>query len=1206
MNFKELCAKSPAFKATVKTAPNTVVLQWDAVEHADGYRVFTSPHGKNVFRGQITATDTSVKFTGCKNGVPVDYKIKAFRIADGPDNFFCESLIAVACPMITPSGLQVKYAKDGSAAIYFENGGDCDGYKVYTCKSGSDRFTFEKYCFAPPCEFISVDDKFSVKLRAFRMIDGEEKLSNFSDPVELAPQEGVKPRVVEMTCPRSNIVLNEQGRFTDTDGILKNNDNKCTIMLGGDICASAALQKEAFNNSGSFDFAFTYLKSLLMSSDFSAASLDVTLDDDRLYSCEDESVTNAPSFLAASFKECGLDAVTVDKSASGAEKALSKYPVNIINDGIVADIAGIKTGFVYTSLNKKTDAAVSSVREKGAEYVIVFCDWADKHSPAVKPAWRTFAGKLAAAGADFIVGCGVNALCEFDIITTDDGREVPVAYSGGCLLRNDPATKYENIGALICVTLQRHNNAVSAARIGYMPYAMRPYGAARVAVPLFESNLSRFSRMEFDDLSAQIAEQLGKKILPMRRREEPRPISFMLNGSSLISGLFADCENVTTDRSHLFISQMAMCGKKTAPDPKFYADAPLPLYYNLAKGFEEYLEEKPSDYLILDLYYTVASALYEMNGVMYSGGKAFKKSPFFKKYKSKLHQLDFTNETVWKHALDGYIDAVNAAFEGRVILVKVTDPGIYKTNFGMVSELDVTLNARQLGAMQDYFIQRVRPYVIDVPRHFCGKVNKAGACFAINRVEEYSRVISRIALYAARGDADPRLNGEYSRLWLSAIQDSFDEISALSDKSFFFDKNSSADYMISRTSADFIATNFDDLARMKDSGYSGFAELLTKFDFGENRLLKTVCAAINNLRRKKLDDPNISKLIELKLSARDDIASALSAFFDEQGIIPECALTAKDLEFYLKCARMYIGGANKTAVIKLVRAFYEKNRPVTVDMWGGRGLARIVGSSDAVTAGTLLTDRSALTAFTKKPEADLSYLDRSSIYYKEFSGSFSEKLGKSGDWIIVDFPDIINAVYRSDKNYYSVPDGFENTNFYNAFCKGDEKHIPYEQGDLDDKFITDAAAKAADYLKGRYGKNIILSRIEYKLNYIDLDGTIKPFDDGDAEKKNAFIRRFEDMFIELTGCHVIELADKFAADRSSCRARPNRFIYEPLFYAQAARALEVILSGKDEKPVSNVDIVSYIERTELLKATNPDMSPALLRQLCGGMYELLM
>ena len=228
------------------------------------------------------------------------------------------------------------------------------------------------------------------------------------------------------------------------------------------------------------------------------------------------------------------------------------------------------------------------------------------------------------------------------------------------------------------------------------------------------------------------------------------------------------------------------------------------------------------------------------------------------------------------------------------------------------------------------------------------------------------------------------------------------------------------------------------------------------------------------------------------------------------------------------------------------------------------------------------------------------------VYYKEFSGSFSEKLGKSGDWIIVDFPDIINAVYRSDKNFYSVPDGFENTNFYNAFCKGDEKHIPYEQGDLDDKFITDAAAKAADYLKGRYGKNIILSRIEYKLNYIDLDGTIKPFDDGDAEKKNAFIRRFEDMFIELTGCHVIELADKFAADRSSCRARPNRFIYEPLFYAQAARALEVIISGKDEKPVSNVDIVSYIERTELLKAANPDMSPALLRQLCGGMYELLM
>ncbi|MCH5323809.1 MAG: CapA family protein [Eubacterium sp.] len=1220
MNFKELKEKSKAFKVTVKIAPGVTELVWDAVEHADGYRIFSSPHGKNVFRGQTSVTDTSVRFSGCKNGVPVDYKVKAFRTADGPDNFFAESYQVTACPMATPSEIQVKYGADSTPSLYWDNSDGCDGYKIYTSQGDGD-FEFAAYCPSAPYTFIggALSKPINVKVRAFRVIDGAEKLSNFSDAVQITPSaEKGKARAAEkiLDRPARRQALDGESRYSENNGTLTNNIRKCTIVIGGDISTSKAVQREAYNCDKSFDFAFSYIKSLFTSSDFSIAALDTELNDDMLYTYEDESVNNCPSFLADSFKRNGLDAAVLNRSAKNAAKVLEKYPVSVISSDtkaknrrncITADISGIKTAFVTVSVNSKTaDSAIKAARDGGAEYVIVFCDWNDRHSPVVKPAWRSYAEKLAAAGADFIIGTGVNSLCEYDVINSGEGREVPVAYSLGCIVSNNPATRFENIGALICVTLQKDSEGVSLSRTGYFPYAMRPRGAARVAVPLFDSNRNRFTRAEFDALLNDISEKLGEKIEPARRTEKPRKVSFALNGSSLISGLFAGCENVVTDRSHLFISQFAICGDKRKVEKRYYADAPTPLYYTLSKGFSEYLSENKSEYLILDLYYAAASALYEMDGVVYSGGRQFIKSAFYKENKAKLKQLDFSRESIWKRYLDEYIKAITAAYpSGKIIIVKVSDPCLYDSNTGLIAEQDVSVNFRLLAAMQDYFIQKARPYIIDVPRYFCGKANKAGACYAINRSEEYSQYISQMALSAARGDADPRTGGSFARLWLTHISDNFDEIRRLKDKSFFFDKNGIADHIISRTSGEFISMNFNDLARLKDSGFPTFTELLTRFDFGGNALLETVCRAINSLRRKKLEDENISVLINLGLAASDDIVSALEAFYNEQGIIPDCRLTERNLDFYLKCARMYITGKNKTAVSRLVTAFYEKNKPAMIDMWGDSLMSRIVRETDAAVPGARLVDCSALTAFCEKPKADLSYIDRGSTYYKELCGSFTDRLGKTGDWILIDFSDVILPVCQSGTAYYSLIAGFESSNFFKAFCKDDIKTVPYEDG-IDSELVKNALEKTAAFLKEKYGDKIILGRFDLKLNYIDLDGTIKPFSDEQVEIKNRFIRAFEDEFIRLTDCYVIDLSDKFIADRSSCRSKPSSSAYEKLYYTTAAAAVEDIVTGKaDKSPQTKVDIVSYIQRTEKIKEDNPDMSAELLRQICGGMYELI-
>ena len=129
---------------------------------------------------------------------------------------------------------------------------------------------------------------------------------------------------------------------------------------------------------------------------------------------------------------------------------------------------------------------MAKLRKSGAEYIFLFCSWNERHTPVVKPKWRNAAKKAAESGADFIVGNGLNAIAEYDIIECTDGRKVPVAYSLGSLIPADYATRFEKIGALLCVRLRRDtvSGKVLTDFSGYIPYAFKDYGSEHRAVLL--------------------------------------------------------------------------------------------------------------------------------------------------------------------------------------------------------------------------------------------------------------------------------------------------------------------------------------------------------------------------------------------------------------------------------------------------------------------------------------------------------------------------------------------------------------------------------------------------------------------------------------------------------------------------------------------------------------------------------------------------
>lgn len=1223
MNFMQLRERQPKFPVTVKTGEGVVELIWNKIEYADGYRVFASPVGKNHFVGVINVKGTTAVMKKRANGVPMQYKVKAFRIADGPDNFFGESEIVIACPLETPRRLTAIVGSDGICTLSWRYNSQCDGFKIYADSNESGKYSFVCYSGKNSCRLDSFtkSGKVSFVVRSFIMTGHMEKLGVSSAPAEavLPKSKGAKAVQFDHSMIRKTAGDYNARRFAGKDGRLCNDHHKCTVMIGGDITVSAEMQKNAAKGMPVFDEAFSSLGGIFGSFDFSVAMLDTDINDKKAYTFEDSRVINCPSTIADAVCKSGIDALAVNAGLlQRAPQSLEKYPLTVITENdctqggekfSIVNINNINVGFISATVNKDISQYVSQLRKAGAEYIF-FCSWNERHTPAVKPKWRNQAVKAAESGADIIIGNGLNAIAEYDVIECADGRRVPVAYSLGSLIPADPATRFEKIGALLCVRLKRDTatGKVNTDLCGYIPYAFKDYGTEHRAVLLSDDNARYFGLSVYDTLKKQVATALGSKIELARYAEKPEQHSFALLGSALISELFKDDNDVETDRSHLFISQLTMNGAHCDVDEKYFRDGVVPLYYNLSKGYDEYLAENKADALITDLYYAVSTPVYRLGDSLYSGGKAFIQSRFYEENKSQLKRLDIKDEAVWKPLLDKFIDSVTAVYDReKIILVRITDPKLYYVNGRYVRSADRSCNFRLLLDMENYFIRRVSPKVIDISRFYPGVINKRGRSYAVCRDEHFRNNISLIAKSICSGNKANYVNSlAYDpEIWLTEVAENFDIIKAGKADSFFFSTSNAVDYFISRLSRDFICAEFKDILRLKTSELVTFNEIRACYDFGRNAVLKRVYNGICAIRKGDIANADIDEIIRLGLYAQSDLAKALESFYNKNGIIRNCVLSTKDLSFYLKCARLWMAGTDKDAVAQLARKYYEKHRPVILDVFGRADGGDISELADGAVKGSVISGYSALTVCSEKPaDIDLSYIDDKSAVFTELTRSYFAN--SHGDWLLVDFSDIVKPIYRHRSAYVASIDELCCSMAYRAFMTDDEVFEPFKEND-DSKFIEKAISDFARTVKAKYGKNIILRKTYLPLNRLDITGRIRPFDDTEfiSEKENL-ISRAEEIFVKCTDCYIIDYESRYLPVCADKNADISERMLESDFYKEAAAAVDRIISGTSKKTVNNVDIVGYLERCERIRKDNPDMSAELSREIFGGASEIFM
>ena len=1199
MNFKQLCDMKITFPLEVKTGDGIIELSWKPVKYADGYRVFVSPLGENNFVGQVNTESTTVKLRNFKNGMPVELKVKPFRIADGPDNFFAQSEIAATCPLATPQNLRASTDNKGSVFLKWEYNSQCDGFKIYADYSGKGEYIPAAYSSDTLCKIDVTDKKGTAAfaVRAFTMVRHSEKISLMSTPAELeiTPYNAITANHTEVKTELADCEL----RFSGENNTIVNKNDKCTVIIGGDISSDVALQEYAKNYGMSFDFALSSLNSVFASSDFSMAVLDTLIDDQKPYTYEDSNADNCPSAIINTLCKSGPDALVLNHSLYGDFKKLPReFPIpSVLGEKCLFkgknysffDVCGIKIGVVSTVLGGKDKNSMRSLKSMGAEFVFAFCSWREKHSPAVKKVWRDKAKELANNGADFVIGCGLNTIAEYDIIKTKDGREVPVAYSLGCILGSGSITKYETAGAVLCVNLKRdiRNNTVKNAFTGYIPFAFTDF--PKIATLLTEQSTAAFGRARYKSYKKLVSSALGSKIELARQEKKNKRLSFELNGSVMVSELFKSLDYITANRSFLFISHFALWGEKQSVDEKYYANSATPLYYNLTKDYKRNIAENKSDCLITDFYYTASTALYEMNGVYYSGGSAFIKSSFYKENRSKLKKLDIKDEAVWKPLMDRYIDAINSVYDSQsIILVKISEPGLYRINGKFVRSEDKFCDLEYLQKLENYFIDKINPHIIDISRFYPGTANSKGKFFAACRDEFYSENVSLIAKFIAEKNYTEYINrfAPVPEIWLSMVCEYFDSIKKDKCEEFFFNLKNAPDYVISKLSKDFISANFEDVLKLKASGFDTFKMINSYFDFGVNTTFKSVYNAIRCIKSGDVSNSAVEEAVKKNLYAKYDLADALAQFFDKNGIIPDCKLSVKNTEFYLKAAQLYSQGS-KTAVTKLVKKFYSENRPVTVDIWGREDTQDIFAYSDSFIKGRAVSEASVLTAFTPPADIDLSYISAKSKYYKEFTRAYTK--GKAfGDWIIIDLSDILLPLIKHGKSYIAMQSGIENTEIYKQLLSGDKVLAPYKKRSVPQKFIKSCIDSAYAYFSEKYGSNIILRKTAVGYNYINLSGKIKPLAITDADEKNKLLSFAEDYFIKISDCYVLDYDSQFLPVEIGSRQNQTLLGLENLCYESLCNAVESIISGSTDKLHCKIDTLAYIERCENIKKLNPD------------------
>lgn len=1172
MNNSEIKKPDIPEKLTVISLDGAVQTLWNAVAGADGYILsYYKSDNPTVCIKTRYAQKCSKIILGFKNGAEYYVTVRAFCYSDGKELIGEESEKVLFIPV------SMKLKAQNTICL---NVGE------------SENIVWEYRNTVPEVTFSSSDESVAA-------VD--------EDGIVTAVSNGIADITLTMNNNEKATVKVRVSR-----SFYRKNENKAVIMLGGDLMCSLQHQRNAQSRSFDFTDSFELIRPLLESADFSVGVLETVCCDTVPFECEKKRTDsgspncNSPSSFIAAARHGGFSALVTANNhncdAGGIGLVRTAYMIksngmyNIGTTGdnpVIADINGIKVAFIGCNVisngledgclslggdsefligkysPQSFEAMVKKAKASSAEYIIAYQHFGKMNSVQIRASQRRTAKQMADLGADFIACSHPHVLQSFDVINAADGRRVPCAYSLGNLLTSMNEMTENTESALLKLTLSRENGRIDCS-YSFIPVKSVDLSDRVIAKPLLH-NLTDSERITAD----RIALQLGDKI---KSGAKPK---FLLQGSVVLKKIFEGCDSFTADSSALILSPLSLMSKLDGTDAAETDIARVRL--DIEKSFADYIASSDAEYIAVDFYTAAGVSCYKLGDSLYTASQAFCKSDFYKRNKSRMELLKPPfNEQLWKNALKEYASLLKQHFsQDKIILIRLSfsDKCAKRTQLRN-GPARAVLNKR-IKQLEEYFIELVKPVVIDVAKYyFADGEDSSPSAYEPHFYEQVKSVL---------GDIVYNKSGRYYydkpdlSIWADRVVKYYDNMTARAYHSWLLDDNSSADIIMKYSSAEFISENKQRLIYLKESKNTSlcdiekiFSDDLTAVEF------ISAAKAIGALLKGDLSQPYAfySIIFRKKLRAVSLISKLLSEEL-------KCNVTESNAEtvFLLKDDR------------EKVRKYFELVRSVDVDIWGSCiSRESVKRNSEKIAVGKYIFKQPPV--LMTEPDIDYpippanmfcnnSWRRRTvkEAFYHEGTDILSDS---TAEWLIVDFYDLICRMQSFRGGLFETDDFIGRTGFFKSIAKGCTPTYLFRE--RTEQQCRSGMENFAEFVKHRYGRNVILITVDLKDKFISLDGKLEPLSDNDntLEEKRSFLAQYESMFIELTDCYVVNISGKFYADDSFPLGGAHIVHYESEFYEQCGRHITAILNGTEKRNFSDVDGRYILERELKLKAAEQD------------------
>ena len=343
------------------------------------------------------------------------------------------------------------------------------------------------------------------------------------------------------------------------DGWYRNGEDtgEATLMFAGDLMCLSVQQSMAKHKYGVYNFNdfFSCVKPVFETADLVIGNLETTLCSRAPYKSEQTSINNmpncnAPATFANAVRWAGFDGVvtnnnhscdtgvygileTIDNvndyglmhTGTFAEKDEKRYLLIDVN-GIKVAILTYSNGYngkertitkegrdllLNTYYESWVIRDVENARADGAEYIIGFNHTGTEYTNTENANQLKFCQQMADAGIDYVINSHPHALQRYDILTTKDGRKVPVCYSMGNFI-SSMDNEISKDSMILTVTLTKDGDKIMM-KDSYIPCRIMTYdGMQYVTVPVLPEYVNNATRSTLKSAYKRIKGVIGDKI----------------------------------------------------------------------------------------------------------------------------------------------------------------------------------------------------------------------------------------------------------------------------------------------------------------------------------------------------------------------------------------------------------------------------------------------------------------------------------------------------------------------------------------------------------------------------------------------------------------------------------------------------------------------------------------------------------------------